>query len=424
MIDRRSRYFYRSAARTAFRTLVPALVCAAVVLLPGTEASAFELRGRVTNMTTGKPVASTPVSVVDPRHGMATDEAIQTDSEGAFVVPTLSEEISVFLVQVNYAGVTYTEMVRPAAGTVRTEVRVFDTTTSWDSVQVSIPHLMARRSDDTLSVDRIFSVINKTNPPKTIQGEGAGFRLFIPENKLQITAVFATALGIPISVEPRPTETPGVFTVDYPFKPGETRVGVSFDVSYTGERYEYREPLQYALDEVVVMTEDPGMEVTSGLQELGEPTDVRGFNAYRLAPLPKSSTLVLAFRGGEARARPAEAAETGHEVVILREPWQNASVIVIAGFALLLVLVMAFATKSPLPETDETAFLAARKSSLLTQIARLDDLFEMGTVSERLHAAKRRDLVDALSRIMYRIDKSQPKKSRAERQGKGTTHER
>jgi hypothetical protein len=85
---------------------------------------------------------------------------------------------------------------------------------------------------------------------------------------------------------------------------------------------------------------------------------------------------------------------------------------------------MAFATKSPLPETDETALLAARKNSLLTQIARLDDLFEMGTVSERLHAAKRRELVDALSRIMYRIDKREPKKSRAERQGKGTTHER
>ena len=417
MIDTRSRYFYRPAARRR----VFALVLAAAVLLPAAETSAFELRGRVMNMTTGQPVASTPVSVVDPRHGMATEESIQTDAKGAFVVLTLSEEISVYLVQVNYAGVTYTEMVRPAAGTVQTDVRVYDTTTSWDSVQVSIPHLMVRRSDDTLSVDRIFSVVNKTNPPMTILGEGAGFRLFIPEDKLQITAVFATSLGIPISVEPRPTETPGVFTVDYPFKPGETRVGVSFDAAYAGERYEYREPLQYALGEVVVMMEDPGMEVTSGSQELGEPTEVRGFKAYRLAPLPKSSTLTLAFRGGEARA---QAAETGHEVVILREPWQKASVIVITGFALLLVLIMAFATKSPPAEADETALLAARKNSLLTQIARLDDLFEMGTVSDRLHAAKRRDLVDALSRIMYRIEKTQPRKSKPARQGKGTTNER
>jgi hypothetical protein len=283
---------------------------------------------------------------------------------------------------------------------------------------------MVRRSDDTLSVDRIFSVINKTNPPMTILGEDAGFRLFIPEDKLQITSVFATSLGIPISVDPRPAETPGVFTVDYPFKPGETRVGVSFDAAYSGERYEYREPLQYAIGEIVVMMEDPAMEVTSGLQALGEPTEVRGFKAYRLPPLPKSSTLALAFRGGEARARPAEAAETGHEVVILREPWQNASIIVITGFALLLVLIMAFATKSPPAEADETALLAARKNALLTQIARLDDLFEMGTVSDRLHAAKRRDLVDALSRIMYRIDKKEPIKSKAARQEKGTTHER
>jgi hypothetical protein len=369
-------------------------------------------------MTTGTPVASTPVSVVDPRHGMATDEEIRTDAQGVFAVPSLSEEVSVYLVQVNYAGVTYTEMVRPAAGTVETDVKVYDTTASWDSVEVSIPHLMARRSDDTLAVDRIFSVVNKTNPPRTIVGEGAGFRLFIPIDKLQITAVFATSLGIPISVEPHPAETPGVYILDYPFKPGETQVGVSFDVDYSAGKYDYREPPQYPLGEVVVMTEDPSMAVTSSLQKLGEETEVRGFKAYRITDLPKSATLDLAFQGGQTVARSGEGSETGHEVVLIREPWQNASVVIMTGFALLLVLVMAFATKSPLPETDETALLTSRRNSLLNRIARLDDLFEMGAVSGELHKAKRRELVDALSRIMYRLDKAQPKKSKQARRGK------
>jgi hypothetical protein len=424
MIDTRSRYFHRSAAGA----LLAAALCAAAVLFAGAGADAFELRGRVTNMTTGELVASIPLSVVDPRHGVATEGEIRTDAAGAFVVPALSDEISVYLIQLTHSGVTYTQMVRPAEGTVEVDVSVYDTTTSWDSVRVSIPHFMARRSDDTLSVDRMFSVVNNTSPPRTIVGEGAGFRLFVPRNRLQITALFATTLGIPISVEPHPTESPDFVTVDYPFKPGETRVGVSFDVAYAGERYEYEEPLQYAVDEVVVMKEDPGMEVTSGTLSLGEPEEIRGFQSYRLANLPRSSILALKFRGGESRAQPAEG-ETGHEVVILREPWQDASVVLIVGFALLLVLVMAFATKSPLPEKHGPAVLAERKDSLLTQIARLDDLYEMGTVPEPLHKAKRRDLVDELALIVYRLDKlepgrSGPGKSAAPRKGKGTTHDR
>jgi hypothetical protein len=425
MIDTRSQYTLASRVRAAFgppaaacaplasAVVFAALVsCAAAALRPA-EAQAFELRGRVINMTTKEPLIATPVSVVDPRHGTVTEEKLQTDTQGGFAVASLSDEISLYLVQVNYAGVVYTEMVRPAEGTVETEVRVYDTTTSWDSVQVSIPHLMARRTADTLSVDRIFSVVNKTNPPRTILGEGAGFRLFIPEEKLGITAVFATSLGVPIEVEPRATETPGVFTVDFPFKPGETRVGVSFDVAYTGERYEYREPLQYPVDEVVVMTEDPSIEVTSSLQTLGEATEARGFKAYRLAALPKSATLAVTFRGGASVAPPTgESGDSGHEVVLLQEPRRNASVIMITGFALLLVLVMAFATKSPSAEADETALLTSRRNSLLNQIARLDDLFEMGAVTGELHKSKRRELVDALSRVMYRIERTAPKKSR------------
>ena len=404
MIDRRSRYTLASLA-----TLM-------IVWCAG--ASAFELRGRVINGTTNEPVVATPVTVVDPRHGTATEEKLQTDTQGGFVVSSLSEEISMYLVQVTYAGVVYTEMVRPAAGTVQTEVKVYDTTASWDSVEITIPHLMARRTADTLSVDRIFSVINKTNPPRTILGEDAGFRLFIPEDKLRITSVFATSLGIPISVEPRATETPGVFAIDYPFKPGETRVGVSFDAAYTGERYEYKEPLQYPIDEIVVMTEDPSMEVTSATHALGEATEIRGFKAYMLPALPKSATIAITFRGGETVARTAEETDTGHEVVLMQAPWRPVSVVIMTGFALLLVLVMAFATRSPSTEADETALLASRRNSLLNQIAKLDDLFEMGAVTGEVHKAERRDLVDSLSRIMYRLERIGPKKSRAARQGK------
>lgn len=444
MADPRKRRLHRSAARTPsrlvwadallFRALAvrdparspalraPALTATVAAIAFSTNALAFEIHGKVINGTTGKPIAGIEVTIVDPRHGTATEEEIRTGPEGTFAVGNLNEENSLYLVQTSHGGVTYTEIVRPEEAKAHVELFVYETTTSWDSLRVSLPHLMARRSADTLSVDRIFVVSNRTNPPKTVHGDGAGFRIFLPEEKLQITSLFATTLGIPISVAAHPTGTPGVFTIDFPFKPGETQVGVSFDVGYAEGRYSYAEPLQHSLDEALIMTEDPGMEVRSDTVELGKAEDVRGFRAHRLTGLARGTTLALEFRGGSSTARIAPAQD--HQIVTLAEPWQNASVIVIAAFFLLLVLVLAYVAKSPVATSDEVAYLNLRKGSIASQIARLDDLFAMGTVSDQLYRVKRSELVVALSRIMHRLERIQPGDSRARRQGKGTTHAR
>jgi hypothetical protein len=371
--------------------------------------NAFEIRGTVTNGTTGNPVGPVKVTIVDPRHGMATEEEIRTNARGEFAAPSLSDEISMFLVQVSHQGVTYTEIVQPSKDVVEVAVEVFDTTASWDSVEVSLPHFMARGNEDTLSIDRVFVVANRTRPPKTVFGSGAGFKIHIPEDRLQITSAFATSLGFPISVKPQPTDTPGVYTIDYPFKPGETQVGISFDVAYPESGYVYTETLPHALEEMVVMTEDPEMEITSPRAELGEPERVRGSKAYRLTDLPRAAAVTLVFRGGSA---PAEPRAAGHEIVSLRQPRETVSIALIASLTLLLVLVLAYASRSHSIETDRDALLASKRDAILARIARLDDLFEMGTVPERLYKEKRAELVGTLAPIMRPSDRGRPDASR------------
>ncbi len=411
-----------------FLVLTVALTAVSMTLSAG-PARAFEIRGRVVNGTTGEPVGGLKVSVVDPRHGMAAEGQIETDAKGAFVASSLDDKISVFLVQASYEGVTYTEMIRPAGPSANVEVKVYDTTAAWDSVHVSLPQFMVRRSADTLSVERVFFITNHSNPPRTIRGPGAGFRVSIPENRLQITSLYATVLWIPIALPPNPTEMPGVYTVDYPFRPGETRVGASFDVAFGDSGYTYRETLPYDLDDVTVMTEDKALSITSPTLRLGSPEELADLVAYNLGSLRKGSTLELHFEGGQAQP-PTEAeaqAQTpasGHQIVTLRDLSRNASIAVIAGFALLLVLVMGIAAKSPETETDQAALLASRRNSMLNQIAKLDDLFEMGTVSDQLYRMKRSELVETLARIMYRIERVQPKKQKTGRQPKGTPHAR
>lgn len=357
------------------------------------------------NGTTGKPVGPVKVVVVDPRHGMVTEEEIRTDAEGKFSAPGLNDKISMFLVQVSHQGVTYTEIVQPLKDVAEVEIEVYDTTPSWEGVRVSLPHFMARVSQDTLSIDRLFIISNLTNPPRTVVGHGAGFKVRIPEEKLRIASVFATSLGFPISMDPRPTDTPGEYTIEFPFKPGETQVGVSFDVAYPESGYVYSESLFYPLDELVVMAESPDMEIISRRLELGEPQEIRGSKAYRLSGLQRGAELDLAFRGGAAPAQPHA---SGHEIAALREPRETVSVALIASLTLLLVLVLAFAAKSSPVETDRDAVLASRRDAILARIARLDDLFEMGTVPEPLYREKRTELIGTLAPIMHRMDRGRP----------------
>jgi hypothetical protein len=395
---------------------------AAVTALSPAAASAFEIKGRVVNGTTGEPVGPIKVSVVDPRHGMATEGEIQADAQGNFVARDLDENISVFLLQVNYLGVTYTEIVRPDGSSASVEVNVYETTTSWDGIDVSLPHFMGRRSHDTLSVDRMYVVNNQSDPPRTVVGKGAGFRVMIPDEKLQLTQLFATSMGIPITLLPNPTDDPDIVTIEYPFQPGETRVGIAYEVNYETERYDYEESIQYDLSEVIVLTEDPSMEVSSKALELPEPGETNGFKSYTLSSLPKSSTLGITFRKGEAHLHgrvPAGQRQTGHEIVTLESGWEQFTIVLIIGFALLLVLVAALGTKSPEDASSQVTLMKAQRSALVNQIARLDDLNQTGTLTDQLYKSTRAELVEKLARLIYKIDRLQPKKSQSERKRKG-----
>ncbi len=417
------------------RRLQPALMkgllfAIAGILFPGAAlvpgaALAFGIHGTVVNGTTGKPAGLVTVAVIDPRQGMATEEEIKTDAQGRFAAEDLNDKISIYLLQVNYKGVTYTEMVRPSGEErVHVELEVYETTTEWDDVRVSIPHLMMRRSHDTLTVDRIFMISNNTDPPRTVTGEGAGFRIYFPEERLRIASLFVTSLGIPISMSPHRTDTPGVYTIDYPFKPGQTRVGSSFDVDYANERYTYEEPLQYDIDEFIAMTEDTTMVLESESLDLGETREVRGFKAYAVDSLSLATTLTLNVRGGMAHLHAPGRETPNFEIVTLQSPWESASVVLVFGFTLLLVLVMVYATRSPVEGPEQMALLASRKDTLLGQIAKLDDLFETGTVSDQLYANKRGERVDTLARIIHQIDQIQTNKSKSGRAKKGDAHAR
>lgn len=397
----------------------------AVMAVSPDTASALDIKGRVVNGTTGEPAGVVNVTVVDPRHGMATEGEITTDAQGNFIAKNLKEDISVFLFQVNYEGVMYTEVVNPEELSDMIEVKIYESTTSWEGVLVALPHFMARRSHDTLSIDRLYMINNLSDPPRTVMGKGAGFRVMIPDDNIEITQMFVTDLGIPITVEPRPSGEPNISTIDYAFKPGETRVGISYSMNYATERYDYEETLEYGLTQLIVMTEDPSMEVSSKDLEFPEAGETHGFRSFRFGEFAKSSTLPLTFRKGEAHLHgrsPVSQQQSGHQIVNLEAGWEQFTFIIIIGFTLLLVLVAALGTKSSLDPDSQVIVMTTQRNSLVGQIAKLDDLYETGTLTDQLYKSTRLELVEKLARTIYKIDKLQPKQSKSARKRKGSAH--
>ncbi len=79
----------------------------------------------------------------------------------------------------------------------------------------------------------------------------------------------------------------------------------------------------------------------------------------------------------------------------------------------------AMASSTPMTRTAEEEALRVRKEKLLNQLARLDDLYKTGTLSDRIYNLKRAELVNALAQIYYRLKFDSQTPSTKARKSKG-----
>jgi hypothetical protein len=371
-----------------------------LVLATPTRPAAFQILGQVVNGTTGQAVGSATIRVVNPSGGMLVENEVQTmDDLGRFKVDDLSEDVSAYLLRVTYQGVSYTEMIRyDGKDPHELEIRVYELTDSWDNIHVDVPHVMVARSADTLTVQKSIQIRNHTTPPKTVYGTDARFALYLPEDRIALNELSVTSLGIPLPMNPTPTDDPGLYTIDYPIKPGETTIQVSFDLPYGNGSYTYTEPLQYDIGEMLIITQDPTINVTSATTEVGQAEDFHGFKSYPLADLSADQPLTLTFSGGGASPGSAPQIRT------VPDQTRNIAISIMIVLSLTLVLFLFSVTSKGHSAAMETEVLKEQKEQLLSQLARLDDLHKAGTVSDQMYKLKRTELMNSLAEIYYRTD--------------------
>ncbi len=387
-------------------SLVPALITVAVLvggLLLPSVANALTIKGRVVNGTTGERNINADVLIVKPSGGMMQEQSVKSVN-GEFEATGLDDDAPVYLVRVDFDGISYSEPVRPAEGNVaEVTVTIYEASNSWDGVRVSVPHLVARRhSGNHLEIEQLYEIDNASTPARTVRGGESSFLLPIPEDSIEITALYVTALGVPVERTPEPTGTPGLYRVDYPLRPGVTRVGVSYRVPYAGDTYTLSPPLLYSLDELTLFNVDPDMEVVSATTDFEINDAAHDMIAMTASDLAKGSELAITFTGGSGESRVTQ--EQGGTVRMVPNAMEQPSLILMLLILLALAAFTGIAIYGSVNPLSRRENLDTWYNLLVKRLAKLDDLHEAQAIPTDVYRLRRDELKTQLASLMVRIN--------------------
>jgi len=369
-------------------------------------ADAVTINGRIVNGTTGDTSVDATVIIVNPSGGMTQEQTVEA-KDGRFTA-NIDGRAPIYLLRVDYNGVMYTSTVKPSErGSTDATVTIYEPTTSWDGVTVSAPHVTASRHGDHLSIERLYEISNDTDPPRALAGEAGMFHFTLPADLKSINSSYVSALGMPIERQPTETDVPGVYRMDYPLRPGLTRIGVSYTVPYSGDTYTLTEKLQYDLSELTIYGIDPDMLITAKGSEFVTREAAHDLVAYTANELARGTEIEIIFTGGSGESvlddAQGEMSGTGSGVVSVRmADSENISLIVMLSVLLILTALVGVSAATPDP-LGQPERVRAHYEMLVKRLAKLDDMAQADMISNEVYRVKREELKGQLASLINRI---------------------
>ena len=204
----------------------------ALFLILSTAAlSAAPIDGTVVNRTTGKPQPNVILQVVQPgQAGMQTLASAKSDATGKFDFPTVPTGNGPRIIQAIYQGVLYNKVLMPGAPASGLEVDVYDASAKPGAAKIAQHFILLQPSPNQLSVNEGY--IYQGDPKTTFNDPKNGTLQFYlpPEAAGNVDVSITGPGGMPIKRPAGKTSQPNVYKLDYPIKPGETRINVSYSL--------------------------------------------------------------------------------------------------------------------------------------------------------------------------------------------------
>jgi hypothetical protein len=276
-------------------------VVLAIVLMPSTTA-AGTVKGTVTNGTTGKIAVGVDVILIELQGGMQTVENTKTDDKGEyhFTYPQLG--VGPMLIRVVYKGVNYHQPAVPGKDDI--PVEIYEPTNDARAFSVDSRFLVFEPKDSSLIVGEEYDIENHTQPPMTFSHAGGSFSFYLPPNgQLQQVSALGPG-GMPVQ-QGTIDRGNNVQSIDFPFRPGQNNIRVSYTLPYAGNQATVHTVSPYAAKRVLIVL-PPTMQVLSaGFSPAGAE---QGFNVYSRDSVAANDPVDISISG---TAPPPEAAANG-----------------------------------------------------------------------------------------------------------------
>jgi|GEM_PF-799499 len=249
-------------------SVLPVLALVAGLVSPASLLAGNVIRGTAKNLSRSQPAEGDDVFLLrldrapDARTGPPAVARTKTDAQGGFLLRAPSPATA-YLVRVLHQGVAYDE--RASAGDT-VAITVFDARPRVPAITGSIEILRLgtrmEAGQRLLHVSDMFELRNQSDPPVTQAGEST-FEVYLPA-KARIDSVLAAGpnpeaprdavhgeMGPVISAAAVGGE-PGHYRVNFPLRPGATRLAFNYDLPYQS-RTVFATRRQYAFQEIAVM---------------------------------------------------------------------------------------------------------------------------------------------------------------------------
>ena len=199
----------------------------ALLFLLAVSANAAAIDGTIQNGATGKPQAGATVTLFKVgRNGPEMIESVKSGADGKFAL--LQDLPGPRLVQAAFDGVTYNQMLPPGAPSNNVIIPVYPSSPQRGAARVQEHMMLFEHAGGQLSVSESY-VYN--NPGKSTWNDPAKgtLQFALPaaaQGRVEVNVL--APQGMPIRRAPEKTATPNVYKVDFPIKPGESRIDLSY----------------------------------------------------------------------------------------------------------------------------------------------------------------------------------------------------
>ena len=210
------------------------------------------------------------------------------------------------------------------------QVKVYDSTKK-AGVSKTLEHLILLEPGvDNLRVSETFVLGNETNLTFNDPAKGS-IQFYLPPVTAGKAQVVVTAPGgMPITRPPLKTTAPDIYKVDYPTKPGETRM----DVTYTIPATDKFAGKVIASDSATHLVTPPAVTVTGdGIEPAGREPQTQA-NIYNLTGLDYNLLIdgIGSLRGDDSQ--PAQGEDGGSPQVEIKKPRLYSQLFWVLGLAL------------------------------------------------------------------------------------------